>query len=306
MNISREAINSNTLFPDTCITQTPDLFDLPYKEIRATSSNGARVHGWIIPAPSARAVVMISHGNAGNVGTILPWPVVLYHAGITTVVYDYQGYGDSEGSADMGTLVDDARAVWNALDAELPDDPAWPVHDAKSVCTPDMVHHRERSRSTVKRLYRQARLPRILMGLSLGTMVSCALAAEVGGLLAGLVLEGSLIPRIELKRMFGVLGAPMAALIESQVPEDLHSDDSITQVQCPIVFLHGTDDDITSLSGARQLYDLAPEPKHFVEMPHTGHLDAIFLWSQYPDMLLEQLNAMIDAVDTDTQAGQEC
>lgn len=61
--------------------------------------DGVRLHGWFAEAEQPRAVVLYAHGNAGNV-TSRRWVLQLYrdrlHASI--LVFDYRGYGRSEGS----------------------------------------------------------------------------------------------------------------------------------------------------------------------------------------------------------------
>lgn len=42
-------------------------------------------------------------------------------------------------------------------------------------------------------------------------------------------------------------------------------------LNCPSLFLHGTDDPRATLSEGRRVFDAAPEPKTFIEFPGTGH-----------------------------------
>ncbi len=47
--------------------------------------------------------------------------------------------------------------------------------------------------------------------------------------------------------------------------------DYATALNCPALFLHGSDDPRATLAEGRRVFDAAPEPKTFVEFPRTGH-----------------------------------
>ncbi len=54
-------------------------------------------------APSE--VFLLSHGNAGNNAHRLPNIVHMLNLGASVLVYDYQGYGKSEGARLLGALL---------------------------------------------------------------------------------------------------------------------------------------------------------------------------------------------------------
>ncbi len=241
-------INTFVLFPERDIRQTPEELGLRYETIEAANAAGHRVHGWLIlPDGKPRGAVLVSHGNAGNVGSFLAWGKLLADAGYAAALYDYQGYGQSEGEPDVTSLAGDGEAVV-----------AW---------------LREHGHIGPGRGLG-------LLGLSLGTLVSTHLAGVVGETSA-VCLEGAMIPGEELKRKFGVVGAGIAWVLVGQIPDELNTDKQIARVSAPLLFLHSPADEVTSLQGARDLYELANEPKRFVEMPGTAHLTPIFDWPDY-------------------------
>ena len=63
----------------------------------------------------------------------------------------------------------------------------------------------------------------------------------------------------------------------------------IRDVTCPIVFLHGTDDRVVPFSHGRRLYDLAPQPKRFVEVEGADHNDLVAVYGieAYLDLFLD-------------------
>ena len=63
-------------------------------------------------APAPRAVVLYAHGNAGNVAG-WAWVLRLFRdrLGCSVLVFDYRGYGRSEGAPDEAGILVDARAA---------------------------------------------------------------------------------------------------------------------------------------------------------------------------------------------------
>ena len=77
-----------------------------------TTANGSRLHGWFAEARQPRAVVLYAHGNAENVADLQP---VLRRfrddLNVSILVFDYQGYGRSEGTPSEAGVLADARAA---------------------------------------------------------------------------------------------------------------------------------------------------------------------------------------------------
>jgi len=59
------------------------------------------------------------------------------------------------------------------------------------------------------------------------------------------------------------------------------STDKIRRIKCPKLFIHGNRDEIVPFRLGRKLYELAPEPRRFWEVPGAGHNDLI--WVAGPD-----------------------
>src|SRR5206468_8482787 len=79
--------------PDTTIPHPP-----PGVEERwITTRDHVRIHAWYVPAREARATLVWSHGNAGNIAGRVDVGLALAARGIDVLAYDYRGYGRSEG-----------------------------------------------------------------------------------------------------------------------------------------------------------------------------------------------------------------
>lgn len=78
-----------------------------------TTADGVKIHGWYASAESAKATLVISHGNAGNISHRYLILRSLQRRGYNVLMYDYRGYGRSEGSPSEEGLYEDGRAAFD-------------------------------------------------------------------------------------------------------------------------------------------------------------------------------------------------
>ncbi len=119
------------------------------------SEDGVRLHAWYAPADTPVAIILMSHGNGGNLSYGIERIRRLQRAGLSVFSYDYRGYGKSQGSPSEEGIIRDAIAAYDHLTGTRSVDP--------------------------KRL--------ILWGTSLGGAVTVQLAAQRPS--AGLILEST-------------------------------------------------------------------------------------------------------------------
>ena len=107
--------------PDSGIDATPESEGLDYEEVRLTSADGLELRAWFIPGPRnaaarQRQTWLWFHGNGGNLGTRVGQLARARHLlGVDQFIFDYRGYGNSEGvPTERGTYLD-ARAALNYL-----------------------------------------------------------------------------------------------------------------------------------------------------------------------------------------------
>jgi fermentation-respiration switch protein FrsA (DUF1100 family) len=111
-------------FPVRTITVTPAAVGLAYEDIHFRSEDGVELHGWFIPAENAKGVVLFCHGNAGNISHRLESILVFRRLEISTFIFDYRGYGRSEGTpTEQGTYLD-AEAAYQYLVRERGNEPS--------------------------------------------------------------------------------------------------------------------------------------------------------------------------------------
>ncbi len=85
------------------------------QDVYFTSSDGVRLNGWFYPAdassPRGRYVVLICHGNGGNISHRLDLYETLLRAEFNVFAFDYRGYGRSEGQPGEEGTYRDAQAA---------------------------------------------------------------------------------------------------------------------------------------------------------------------------------------------------
>jgi hypothetical protein len=103
-------------FPYKAIVNTPADAGLAYKEVMFKTAGGVRLCGWMVgDLEPDKPVLLFCHGNAGNISHRLDSFEIFNYLGLTTFIFDYRGYGKSEGKpSEQGTYLD-AAAAWQYL-----------------------------------------------------------------------------------------------------------------------------------------------------------------------------------------------
>ena len=101
--------------PGRALMASPGDMGLDFENVSLTTSDHERLHGWYVPAAKARGVVLFFHGNAGNISHRLDSIAIFNQLGLSTLIIDYRGYGQSSGrTSEQGTYLD-AQAAWDYL-----------------------------------------------------------------------------------------------------------------------------------------------------------------------------------------------
>jgi uncharacterized protein len=107
--------DSMIYFPDKEILQTPKNINLDYRKINFPTKDGVNISGWYIPAKPEKSTLLFCHGNAGNISHLTEYIRIFHEAGFSTLVFDYRGYGKSEGNPSEEGTYSDAEAAWDYL-----------------------------------------------------------------------------------------------------------------------------------------------------------------------------------------------
>ena len=80
-----------------------------------TTEDGVKLHAWFAPAESAQATLLLSHGNGGNISYRYLLMRSLQRRRFNVLMYDYRGYGRSEGTPTENGIYTDGRAFFDYL-----------------------------------------------------------------------------------------------------------------------------------------------------------------------------------------------
>jgi pimeloyl-ACP methyl ester carboxylesterase len=85
---------------------------LTFEDVWFDAADGTRLHGWYCPCAAPRAVVLFAHGNGGNLSYCRARLEHLQRElRVTALIFDYRGYGRSEGEPTVEGVLQDARAA---------------------------------------------------------------------------------------------------------------------------------------------------------------------------------------------------
>ena len=241
-------------FPSREIEATPGDVGLDFEDVRFQASDGVVLHGWFV-AGGGDATLVWFHGNGGNIGhRVGNIRELVERLQISIFIFDYRGYGRSEGSTyEEGTYLDAESAITYV-----------------------------RSRGDVdpeKTIY---------FGRSLG----CAVAAEMAIKYPprALICEsGFTSVRAMTKSVYPFL--PGLQLLVTTKYDTLSK---IAWVDVPVMVLHGDRDEIVPFSMSRELFDAAKGPKRFYTIEGAGHNDTYYIGGPaYFEALREFVNEVI-------------
>jgi hypothetical protein len=155
------------------------LSGIPLEDVWFPSADGTKLFGWYVESAGANAVMLWCHGNAGNIIHRLENLRELYRLGLSVFLFDYRGYGRSQGRPSEEGLYQDAIGAYDYL--------------------------------TRTRMIRADRI--VFFGRSLGASVAAEAAAQKPA--AALILE-SPFPSVEAVAKFHYGGLPLHWLVGAE------------------------------------------------------------------------------------------
>jgi len=197
------------------------------------ADDGTRLHGWYVPHPNPRAVVLFAHGNAGNVTHRIDQLWRLHHTvKVSVLVFDYRGYGRSDGAPDEQGILADTRAArrWLAEKSGVPEDKL------------------------------------VFLGESIGCGVLVDLASRDGA--RALVLQSPFTSLPEIGA-YHYPWLPARLMMRNR----LDSMAKIGRYHGPLLICHGEADTIIPFEHGQRLFNAANEPKQLVALPGHDHND---------------------------------
>ena len=102
-------------FPTRPIGATPEHVGIAYERVSFRSADNVALTGWFVGVSRPRGTVLFCHGNGGNISYLLETVKLFSALEYNLLVFDYRGYGESDGTpTEEGTYLD-AEAAWDYL-----------------------------------------------------------------------------------------------------------------------------------------------------------------------------------------------
>ncbi len=102
-------------YPERILSTDPGNVGLPFENVSFETADRVRLSGWFIPHQNARGVILFCHGNAGNISHRLDSIQIFHQLGLDVFIFDYRGYGQSEGKPSESGTYQDVAAAWHYL-----------------------------------------------------------------------------------------------------------------------------------------------------------------------------------------------
>ncbi len=229
-------------YPNRKLYTDPANLGMPYEMVTYPSRNGKKLYAILFEAKEKPAGIVVHfHGNFGNVSNHFLESQFLTRYGFDVLVFDYQGYGASEGRPTPKRTVEDGIAT---------------VRLAQS-----------RNRNPAGGV--------VLFGQSLGGAVAAVVAAKEPSV-KGAVIESAFnsyraIARDVIKR--SVFTWPLYPIYPLLVSRAYDPEDYVGKISPrPILFIHGDQDTIVPVWTSRKLFEKASEPKRLWIIEGANHL----------------------------------
>lgn len=92
----------------------PDSYNIEFEDVYFSSRDKVLLNGWFIKGTSGR-VILLCHGNFGNISQRLDMISELYSLGYNVFIFDYRGFGRSNGVPSEKGLYNDALGAYDYL-----------------------------------------------------------------------------------------------------------------------------------------------------------------------------------------------
>lgn len=216
------------------------------------------LHGWWLPAADAEFTLLYLHGNAGNIGSHLSFASRFQQVGLSVLLVDYRGYGLSSGPfPSEARIYEDAQVAWRYL------------VDTRGIA-PEQI---------------------VIFGHSIGGAIAIDLARQTPAA-AGLIVENTFTSMLAMAQRQGYGSwVPVNWLLTQR----FDSLSKVSQLQLPILFIHGLADLTVPPEMSHQLYAAAPQPKWLWLVPGADHNTVAEVAGSHYEQQLQQFLSHIRA-----------
>jgi len=115
---------SSIFYPGKLITLTPKQVGIPYEDVYLTTIDGIKINAWFVKGEPSSSTVIFAHGNAGTMSQRVARVRFWHELGLNILMFDYRGYGQSQGEPTEKGVYLDAQAAYDYLLTRAEIDPA--------------------------------------------------------------------------------------------------------------------------------------------------------------------------------------
>jgi len=233
-------------YPQKPLYENPVARRFSPEDIWFKTDGNLTLHGWFFKAAEAKSSILVLHGNAQNLGTHINSMLWLVPAGFNVFIFDYRGYGNSEGNASLDGVHKDAEAALETL-----------------LSLPGVDQNRI-----------------FVLGQSIGGSIAVYLAATTTHRknIQALIVESAFASyrQITKEKMDSFwLTWPFQYPFSYQFPDKYSAIRWIKKIlPMPILILHGKQDPVMSIHHGQMLYEEALQPKDFWETTMLGYVSS--------------------------------
>ena len=208
--------------------------DFTIKSYYFETESGRKINGWLLKSKIEvpKISVFALHGNSGDLNSQYRRFIELTKYGFQIFLFDYPGFGYSEGKSTRENAVEDSFSVF------------------------DFFKNLDEIKNT----------PKVIYGQSIGGNFSIPVATRNQDDIEGLVLEGTFISFNAIaNRKVPLLGGLV-------IKENDDNRLNLKNFKKPVLIIHSKNDKLIPFEMGKQLYENANEPKEFFEIdrPHIS------------------------------------
>ncbi len=107
--------HTGVFFPGKYLNSTPSQAKMSYEDLYLTTADGVKINAWLIKSDPKASTIIFAHGNAGTMGDRVMRLRFLHDLGLNVLIFDYRGYGRSQGNSTEKGVYLDAQAAYDYL-----------------------------------------------------------------------------------------------------------------------------------------------------------------------------------------------
>lgn len=223
---------TNIFSSQKTITDTPETYGVAYHTLKI-DSDGRTLDAWLVDAGAGTPAVLIFNGNGLNRSAFAQAQAYLFRHHVSSLAFDYSGYGTSSGTATVAHLQQDGHAAWKSLVA-----------------------------------WASGKHPLFVLGYSLGTGVAMHDAPTLAPQPRGVILYGAFS---SAKNLVGYIAPTIPKVLVTLLPDVWDNVMQATLLRQPLLVVAGMNDTNVPPINGRQIALFARDGSDFVLIPGAGH-----------------------------------